>query len=58
MAISADLDQRLAALAAALARGISDADAGRVKPADNVLDRLEAKYKGRDQALRRQYRHD
>ena len=45
MAISADLNQRLAALAAALARGVSDADAGRIKPADNVLDRLEAKYK-------------
>jgi antitoxin ParD1/3/4 len=38
-------EKRLAALDAALAKGISDADAGRVKPADKVLDRLEAKYK-------------
>ncbi|WP_157357861.1 hypothetical protein [Mesorhizobium metallidurans] len=45
MATSADLDLRLAAIAAALARGVSDADAGRVRPADNVLDRLEVKYK-------------
>ncbi|CAH2396751.1 hypothetical protein [Mesorhizobium ventifaucium] len=60
MAIRANLDQRLAALDAALAKGIGDADAGRVKAAEEVLDRLEAKYQGigRDQALRRQYRHD
>lgn len=45
MAIRADLDERLAALDAALARGISDANAGRAKPAENVLDRLGAKYK-------------
>jgi antitoxin ParD1/3/4 len=38
-------EKRLAALDAALAKGISDADAGRVKAADEVLDRLEAKYK-------------
>jgi len=38
-------EKRLAALDAALAKGISDADAGRVKPGDTVLDRLEAKYK-------------
>jgi antitoxin ParD1/3/4 len=38
-------EKRLAALDVALAKGISDADAGRVKPADEVLDRLEAKYK-------------
>jgi antitoxin ParD1/3/4 len=38
-------EKRLAALDAALAEGISDADAGRVKPGDEVLDRLEAKYK-------------
>ncbi|ESZ18919.1 MULTISPECIES: hypothetical protein [unclassified Mesorhizobium] len=46
MAFSANLDQRLAARDAALAKGIGDADAGRVKPAEEVLDRLEAKYKG------------
>ena len=38
-------EKRLAALDAALAKGISDADAGRIKPADEVLDRLEAKYR-------------
>ncbi|RWP42638.1 MAG: type II toxin-antitoxin system ParD family antitoxin [Mesorhizobium sp.] len=38
-------EKRLAALDAALSRGIGDADAGRVKPAEEVLDRLEAKYK-------------
>ncbi|TJX00172.1 MAG: type II toxin-antitoxin system ParD family antitoxin [Mesorhizobium sp.] len=38
-------EKRLAALDAALAKGIGDADAGRVKPAEELLDRLEAKYK-------------
>ncbi|GLQ79835.1 addiction module antitoxin [Mesorhizobium huakuii] len=38
-------EKRLAALDAALAKGIADADAGRVKAGDEVLDRLEAKYK-------------
>ncbi|WP_095201876.1 type II toxin-antitoxin system ParD family antitoxin [Mesorhizobium carmichaelinearum] len=38
-------EKRLAALDAALAKSISDADGGRVKPGDEVLDRLEAKYK-------------
>ncbi|MER9302118.1 type II toxin-antitoxin system ParD family antitoxin [Mesorhizobium sp. M0496] len=38
-------EKRLAALDAALAKGISDADAGRVKSADEVLDRLEARYR-------------
>ncbi|MGB3418165.1 MAG: type II toxin-antitoxin system ParD family antitoxin [Mesorhizobium sp.] len=37
-------EQRLATLDAALAKGIADADAGRVKPAEEVFDRLEAKY--------------
>lgn len=37
-------EQRLAALDAALAKGIADADAGLVKPAEEVFDRLEAKY--------------
>lgn len=37
-------EAKLAALDAALARGIADAEAGRVKPAEEVFDRLEAKY--------------
>ncbi len=38
-------EKRLAALDAALARGIADVDAGRTEPAEEVFDRLEAKYK-------------
>jgi antitoxin ParD1/3/4 len=38
-------EKRLAALDAAVAQGISDADAGRSTPAEEVFDRLEAKYK-------------
>jgi antitoxin ParD1/3/4 len=38
-------EARLAALDAAIARGLADADAGRVKPASEVFDRLEAKYR-------------
>lgn len=38
-------EARFASLEAALARGIADADAGRVKPAAEVFDRLEAKYR-------------
>jgi antitoxin ParD1/3/4 len=37
-------EKRLAALDAALERGNADADAGRVKPASQVFDRLAAKY--------------
>jgi antitoxin ParD1/3/4 len=37
-------EAKLAALDAAIARGIADVEAGRVKPADEVFDRLEAKY--------------
>ncbi len=40
-------EARLAALDAAVARGIADADAGRVKPAAEVFDRLAAKYAAR-----------
>jgi antitoxin ParD1/3/4 len=39
-----DREARLAALDAAIARGLADADAGRTQPADAVFDRLEAKY--------------
>jgi antitoxin ParD1/3/4 len=38
-------EARLAALDAMIAKGLADADAGRVKPLDVVFDRLEAKYK-------------
>lgn len=38
-------ETRLAALDAAIARGLADADAGRVAPAAGVFDRLEAKYR-------------
>jgi hypothetical protein len=38
-------DPQLAELDAAIARGIAAADAGRVKPAAEVFDRLEAKYR-------------
>ena len=40
-------EAKLAALDAALARGIADADAGRLRPADEVFDRLEARYKAK-----------
>lgn len=38
-------ERRMAELDAALAKGIADADAGRVMPAEAVFARLEAKYK-------------
>ncbi len=38
-------EKRLAALDAAIARGLADADAGRVKPLQDVADRLSAKYR-------------
>jgi len=38
-------EARLAALDASIARGLSDAEAGRTKPAEEVFDRLEAKYR-------------
>ncbi|HRO88448.1 MAG TPA: type II toxin-antitoxin system ParD family antitoxin [Chiayiivirga sp.] len=37
-------EARLAALDAVIARGLADADAGRTLPAEEVFDRLEAKY--------------
>ena len=39
-------EAKLAALEAAIARGVADADSGRVKPAGEVFDRLQAKYEG------------
>ncbi|WP_137897582.1 type II toxin-antitoxin system ParD family antitoxin [Sphingomonas sp. 2SG] len=35
----------LAAVHAGIKRGLQDADAGRTKPAEEVFDRLEAKYR-------------
>lgn len=40
-----DREARLAALDASIMRGLADADAGRTKPAEEVFDRLEAKYR-------------
>jgi antitoxin ParD1/3/4 len=42
---SHDQEALLAELDAAIARGIDSAEAGRVKPAVDVFDRLEAKYR-------------
>lgn len=39
-----DRDRRLAALDASIARGVADADAGRIRPARSVTERLKAKY--------------
>lgn len=39
-----DRETRLAALDAAIARGLSDAEVGRLVAADDVFDRLEQKY--------------
>ncbi|MDX8502363.1 type II toxin-antitoxin system ParD family antitoxin [Mesorhizobium sp. VK4C] len=38
-------EKRLAALDAALAKGMADVAEGQVRPAEEVFDRLEAKYK-------------
>jgi antitoxin ParD1/3/4 len=43
-------EAQLADLDAAIARGIANADAGRVKLAAEVFDRLEAKYRAMAQA--------
>lgn len=40
-----DREAKLAELDIAIARGIADAAAGRAKPADDVFDRLERKYR-------------
>jgi antitoxin ParD1/3/4 len=45
-------ETRLVALDTAIARGLADADAGRVKPASAVFDRLEAKYQAMAEAKR------
>lgn len=38
-------ETRLAALDASILRGLADAEAGRTKPAEEVFDRLENKYR-------------
>jgi antitoxin ParD1/3/4 len=40
-----DREARLAAFDAAIQRGLDDVEAGRAKPASEVFDRLEAKYR-------------
>ncbi|MFK4445579.1 antitoxin ParD1/3/4 [Caballeronia udeis] len=40
-----DREMQLVALDAVIGRGIADSDAGRGKPAEEVFDRLEAKYR-------------
>lgn len=42
--ITADRERRLSALDASIARGLADADAGRVHDLDEVCDDLGAKY--------------
>ena len=44
-------ETRLAALDASIARGVADADAGRIKSTSEVFDRLESKLKAK--AVRR-----
>ncbi len=46
-------ERKLAALDAAIERGIADAEAGRVTPADVVFDRLTAKYQNKAESKRR-----
>jgi antitoxin ParD1/3/4 len=46
-------ETRLAALDAAVARGLADVEAGRVKPLAAVFDRLEAKYRAKAKAKER-----
>ena len=46
-------ETRLAALDAAIARGLTDVQAGRVKPLGTVFDRLDAKYRAMAKAKER-----
>jgi antitoxin ParD1/3/4 len=46
-------ETRLAALDAAIARGVADADAGRVKPTSEVFDHLQSKLRAKARAARR-----
>jgi len=40
-----DVDDDFARTDAAIARGLADAEAGRTSPAEDVFNRLEAKYR-------------
>ena len=40
--------EQLAALDTSIRRGLADAEAGRTKPAEEVFDRLERKYRDLD----------
>jgi antitoxin ParD1/3/4 len=40
-----DRETRLAALDASITRGLADVEAGHTKPAEQVFDRLEVKYR-------------
>lgn len=40
-----DRETRLQALDASIMRGLADADANRTKPASDIFDRLQAKYR-------------
>jgi antitoxin ParD1/3/4 len=44
-------EARLAALDASIARGLADVEAGRTKPAEEVFDRLAAKYRAMDEGV-------
>jgi antitoxin ParD1/3/4 len=48
-----DRETRLAALDASIARGVADADAGRVKSTSEVFDKLESKLRVKTKAPRR-----
>ena len=50
MRLVEEREKRLEALDALLARGVEDEEAGRIKPASEVFDRLTAKYEALGQA--------
>jgi antitoxin ParD1/3/4 len=50
---NSERESRLAELDAAVARGVADADAGRVKPAPEVFDALQTKFEAKANPDRR-----
>ena len=48
-----DRETRLAALDASIARGVADADAGRLKSTSEVFDKLESQLRAKAKAARR-----